>query len=97
MDRNPVDANPVMSARLPRELAFRLAAVARERGMRPSDLIREAIEAYLSGAPRLCDVVVVHAGHRVRVLRDEPGYATENPVVTDHDLVFPPTNVALGG
>lgn len=89
--------NQVVSARIPADLAHRLVAEAEARGVRPSDLVREALEAYFSGV-RVCDVVSVQPGHRVRVLHDEPGCATANPVVTDQtELTFAPGTVALGG
>ena len=89
----------VVSARIPAALARQLLAYAEEHGLRPSDVVREALDAYLGTGPRVrgYDVVVVQAGFRVRVLRDEPGYETENPVVTEHDIVFAPGTVALGG
>jgi hypothetical protein len=95
--RNQDPRNQVVSARIPADLAARLVAEAEARGVRPSEVVRAALEAYFSGV-RVCDVVSVQPGHRVRVLHDEPGYATANPVVTDQSgLAFAPSTVALGG
>jgi type IV secretory pathway ATPase VirB11/archaellum biosynthesis ATPase len=91
------ERNYVVSARIPATLAERLVAETKARGIGSSDVIREALEAYFSGV-RMADVVVVQPGHRVRVLHDEPGYETANPVVTDQGtLTFAPSTVALGG
>jgi hypothetical protein len=87
----------VVSARLPAELAARLLAEAEAKGVRPSEVVRAALEAYFAG-PRWSEVVAVQVGFRIRVLRDERGYETENPVVTEQQpaLTFPPSTMALG-
>jgi hypothetical protein len=90
------ERSQVVSARIPAPLAARLVRAAAELGVRPSDVVREALEAYFThGTVREC--VVAQTGHRITILRYEGGYETENPVVTDHDVTFAPTTVALGG
>ncbi len=93
-----VRGRQVVSARIPGDLAVRLLAEADAKGVSASEVVRDALEAWFS-QPRLSDVVVVQVGFRVRVLRDERGYETNNPVVTDQDreLTFGPSTVALGG
>lgn len=68
----------VISARLPAALAEELLAEAAARSMRPSELVRQAVEGLLSH-PRPVAGVSVSAGIRVRIFTPLPQQArTEN-------------------
>jgi predicted DNA-binding protein len=105
-DENPekIERRPsgtqVFSARLPTDLAQRLLETARDRDQRPSDLVREAVEQYLTAGHQMLFVSVsAQPGDRLRMLSDQWGVATEIPAVTQPsglaDLVYPPTRVSL--
>jgi len=72
----------VISARLPVALAQQLLDEAGRRGVKPSDLVREAMEGFLS-QDALPESVTGFPGHRLHFSRLSMPYATENPVVTD--------------
>lgn len=58
----------VISARLPSALAERLLSVAASRGVRPSELVRDAIEMWLRSSPGSVVDIKAHAGNNMRVL-----------------------------
>lgn len=62
-----------LSVRLPGELARRLARAARARGVKRSELVREAIRAFLEGPP------VGHGGSAYDRVRDLAGVVYGGP------------------
>lgn len=81
----------VISARLPVALAQQLLSEAGRRGVKPSDLVREAMEEFLS-PDASTESVTGFPGHRLHFWSLLMPYATENPAVMDLPLDF----VALG-
>lgn len=83
--------NQVISARLPTALAEELLSEADRRGVRPSELVREAVESMLHDRPGIVADLVANSGGtlRVAVLSD---YRTENRNL----VVEPPEVVAIG-
>ncbi len=81
----------VVSARLPVALAQQLLTEAGRRGIKPSELVREAMEEFLNRG-LLHESVTGFPGHRLHFSSLSMPYATENPAVTD----LPPDFVALG-
>ncbi len=81
----------VISARLPTALAEELLSEAGRRGVRPSELVREAVESMLHGRRGAVAGLVANSGGtlRVAVLSD---YRTENLNL----VVEPPEVVAIG-
>jgi hypothetical protein len=71
----------VVSARMPRDLANRVFAEAARRGVKPSEVIRDAVERYF--VPAVYVSVNVY-GSRVRFADANP-YGMLNPVVTSDD------------
>lgn len=84
----------VISARLPVALAQQLLSEAERRGVKPSDLVREAMEEFLS-QDALPESVTGFPGHRLHFSSLSMPYATENPAVMDLPLSFG-AFVALG-
>jgi len=85
----------VISARLPAHLANELLSEAARQGLRPSELVRIAVEALLLARPAGVAGISAHGEGRLRV--DLPGqYETENlnPVV--EIPTEPPGIVAVG-
>lgn len=68
----------VISARLPSTLAEELLAAAQRRRVRPSELVREAVEKWLRTGP--VGVFDIHAsvGQNMRVVTSAPESRTEN-------------------
>jgi len=83
----------VISARLPTDLAEELLTEAARRGLRPSELVREAVERMLQSEAGLAALTTFNDG-RVRVLTRVSPARTENPnlILTDE----PSKLVALG-
>jgi len=83
--------NQVISARLPTALAEKLLSEAGRRGVRPSELVREAVEALLHDRPGGVAGMIANTGGTlsVAVLSD---YRTENRNL----VVEPPEVVAIG-
>jgi hypothetical protein len=76
----------VISARLPTILAEELLDEASRRGVRPSEVVRQAVEAYLrSGSARVAGISARSTG-TLRVTTPLSDYRTENP-----NLVVLPT------
>lgn len=69
--------NQVISARLPTALAEELLAEAARRGVRPSELVRSAVEAWLRVTPGVIDVSA-YAGQNMRVTSPVRQDRTEN-------------------
>jgi hypothetical protein len=90
IERRP-SGSQVLSARIPRGLADGVFATAARRGMKPSDIVRAAIETYLN--PPVFHVIKVQPSDRVRFFRTVASYETTNPVVTTENL--PPLRLAL--
>jgi hypothetical protein len=90
IERRP-SGTQVVSARLPRGIADAVFAVAAQRGVSPSELVRSAIESFLN--PPVFRVITVHPSDRVRIFRAVAAYETANPTVTTDDL--PPLRRAL--
>ncbi len=68
----------VISARLPAVLAEELLDDASRRGIRPSELVRQAVEAYLrAGSPRVAGISAQSTG-TLRVVTPLGNYRTEN-------------------
>jgi len=88
--------NQVISARLPTALAEELLSEAGRRGVRPSELVREAVETFMHHQPgSVADMNANSAGTlRVAVLSD---YRTENlNLVVEPPEIEPPEIVAVG-
>lgn len=83
IERRP-SGTQVVSARLPSGLAHVLLAEAARRGLRPSEIVREAVEHYLN--PPVWKVIRLQPGERVRFFLTTVAYDTTNPVVTSGDL-----------
>src|SRR6266851_8293185 len=76
----------VISARLPTVLAEELLSEASRRGVRPSEVVRQAVEAYLrAGSAKVAGISARSTG-MLRVVTPLSDYRTENP-----NLVVPPT------
>lgn len=82
----------VVSARLPVALAQQLLSEAARRGIKPSDLVREAMDEHLNQPYRETGSITAFAGQRMQLHQLFVSYATENPIVTEE----PPNFVALG-
>jgi hypothetical protein len=68
----------VLSARLPTILAEELLAEAARRGVRPSELIRDAIELWLRAVPGGVADISAFAGQNMRVITPSVQRRTEN-------------------
>jgi hypothetical protein len=69
----------VISARLPSDLAEGLLTAAASRGIRPSELVREAVEAWLRPAAGSAVDIRAYAGNNMRlVMPSWPQGRTEN-------------------
>jgi hypothetical protein len=69
----------VISARLPSDLAEGLLSAAASRGVRPSELVREAVEAWLRPAPGSVVDIRAYAGSNMRLVMPAwPQGRTEN-------------------
>ena len=79
----------VISARLPTVLAERLLSEASSRGIRPSELVRQAVEEFIrSGGCRLASVSAQGTGN-MSVASQLEAHPTRNPnlvVSTPHEL-----------
>lgn len=81
VDRRPT-GSAVVSVRLPRALADLLFAEAARRGVKPSEVVRAAVERHLDGvAPALVNAY----GYRVTIVSPVM-YDTVNPLVSASDL-----------
>lgn len=68
----------VISARLPSALAEDLLAEAARRGVRPSELVREAVEKWLRASPAGVVDIRAYAGQNMRIITSSPESRTEN-------------------
>jgi hypothetical protein len=68
----------VISARLPSALAEDLLAEAARRGARPSELVRQAVEKWLSGRAAGVADIRAYAGQNMRMVTPSPESRTEN-------------------
>jgi hypothetical protein len=76
----------VVSARLPTALAEELLDQASQRGIRPSELVRQAVESYLRGGWGRVAGISAQSTGSLRVVTWLSDYRTENP-----NLVVTPT------
>jgi hypothetical protein len=89
IERRP-SGSQVLSVRLPTGLAHRVLGEAARRGVRPSEVVRAAIETYFD--PPVFRVLKVQPSARVRFFLVPAAYDTVNPVVTTGDV--PPLRLA---
>lgn len=85
---NRPSGTQVISARLPTILAEQLLSEASNRGIRPSELVRQAVEAYVrSGACRVASVSAQGTGN-MSVASPLEAHPTRNPnlVVAPYEL-----------
>jgi hypothetical protein len=68
----------VISARLPSALAEELLAAAAQRKVRPSDVVREAVEKWLHAMPAAVFEIQASAGQNMRVVTPAGESKTEN-------------------
>ena len=68
----------VISARLPSALAEELLAAAQQRRVRPSELVREAVEKWLRTRPAGVFDIQASAGQNMRVVTPAAKSGTEN-------------------
>ena len=86
----------VVSARLPTALAEELLSKAAHMGVRPSELIRQAVEAFLHSEPRGGTELTVYEGNQIRVVTPRNQYRTENSNLVVEVPAEPAHVVALG-
>ena len=88
--------NQVISARLPTDLAEELLAEAARRGVRPSELVRQAVEALLHAHPSGVAGISADVIGMLRVAPPPGRYRTEtlNPIV--EIPTEPPEVIAVG-
>lgn len=102
-----IEARPsgtqVISTRLPTALAEELFAKAEQKGLKPSELVREAVDHYLhakmaSATGEVHTAISAFVGGNLRIVTPLAQYRTENsnPVIEPDDVPAPPTVVALG-
>jgi metal-responsive CopG/Arc/MetJ family transcriptional regulator len=89
-------AMQAVSARLPAVLVEQLTEEATKRGIRPSELIRQAIEALLRGGPEKSVDLNASAGNQMTVVTRLSQYQTENPNLVVEVPMEPSHVVALG-
>lgn len=77
IERRP-SGTQVISARLPTAIAEALLAEAARRGVRPSELVRDAVDAYLHAAPGQVVDIVAFGGRNMRVSSVRFGSPTRN-------------------
>jgi Arc/MetJ-type ribon-helix-helix transcriptional regulator len=82
----------VISARLPTALAEQVLALATQRGVKPSEVVREAIELWLRGTTGGVVEISAYAGQNMRVMTPSTQRRTENfnlvvEVETDPDRI----------
>ena len=68
----------VISARLPSALAEALLAEAQRRGVRPSEVVREAMETWLAAKPSGMIDIWASAGQNMRIVTPTPESRSEN-------------------
>jgi len=68
----------VISARLPTALAEQVLAEAGRRGVKPSEVVREAIEIWLRATPGGVAEISAYAGQNMRVITPSTQRRTEN-------------------
>ncbi len=86
----------VVSARLPTALAEELLSKAAHMEVRPSELIRQAVDAFLHGEPRRGTELTVYEGNQIRVVTPKNQYRTENSNLVVEVPAEPAHVVALG-
>lgn len=79
----PIESRPsgtqVISARLPSALAEALLAEAQRLRVRPSELVREAVERWLTAKPAgVVDILRASAGQNMRIVSQLPESRSEN-------------------
>lgn len=89
-------AMQAVSARLPAVLVEQLTAEAAKRGIRPSELIRQAVEALLRGGPEKNPDLNASVGYQMTVVTPLNQYQTENPNLVVEVPTEPSHVVALG-
>jgi hypothetical protein len=90
--------NQVISARLPTALAEELLSEAARRGVRPSELVRQAVEAFLRAAPGGVADISVYSVGMLRVFQPPEGQQsrTENYNLDFEVPAEPPQVIAVG-
>jgi hypothetical protein len=97
-DRNEARSSSgmqVISTRVPAGLVEELQAEAARQGVRPSELLRRAVEGLLSCGPVITELNP-STGNQMRVVTDLPKYATENANLVVEIPTEPAHLVALG-
>lgn len=90
---------PVMqavSARLPAALVEKLNEEAARRGIRPSELIRQAVEILLRGEPDTIADLNASVGYQMTIMTPLSQYQTENSNLVVEVSTEPSQVVALG-
>jgi metal-responsive CopG/Arc/MetJ family transcriptional regulator len=85
-----------VSARLPAVLVEQLNEEAANRGIRPSELIRQAVEALLRGEPEKSADLNASVGYQMTVVTPLNQYQTENSNLVVEVPTEPSHVVALG-
>lgn len=89
-------AMQAVSARLPAVLVEQLNEEAANRGIRPSELIRQAVEALLRGEPEKSADLNASVGYQMTVVTPLNQYQTENSNLVVEVPTEPSHVVALG-
>jgi len=85
-----------VSARLPAVLMEQLSEEAAKRGIKPSELVRQAVEALLRGTPEKNADLNASVGNQMTVVAPLNQYKTENPNLVVEVPIEPSHVVALG-
>ena len=93
IERRP-SGTQVLSARLPEELARRVIAEAARRNLSMSQLVRDALEQYLTGPSHVMGPPSVESG--VGGLRARSTYETQPGSWLSEEVRFAPLYVAIG-
>jgi len=89
-------AMQAVSARLPAVLMEQLSEEAAKRGIKPSELVRQAVEALLRGTPEKNADLNASVGNQMTVVAPLNQYKTENPNLVVEVPIEPSHVVALG-
>jgi metal-responsive CopG/Arc/MetJ family transcriptional regulator len=85
-----------VSARLPAALVEKLNEEAARRGIRPSELIRQAVEILLRGEPDTIADLNASVGYQMTIMTPLSQYQTENSNLVVEVSTEPSQVVALG-
>jgi metal-responsive CopG/Arc/MetJ family transcriptional regulator len=89
-------AMQAVSARLPAVLVEQLTEEAAKRGIRPSELIRQAVETLLRGGPEKSAELSGSTGNQMTIMTPLTQYQTENANLVVEVPTEPSHVVALG-